>query len=299
MSGLFEVGTRLQSLGAVRVSGQRPRLEALLTGVLAVVVAAPCTAPFMATAIGVALSQGGLVSFVIFTALGVGFAAPFVVLSYAVTLSPSLARLMPRPGPWMDSFKKYLSVPMYGAVVWMVWVFYQQTGLGTLWLMGGLLILSLGLILKNLPKWIRPVLGLAALGLLGVGVAQPPVTVVPVVTNLAYERFSPGRIAQLRAQNKPVFVDLTAAWCVSCKVNERLVFQTLEFETAIKETGTVYMVGDWTHQDAEISRYLKQNNRSGVPLYVYYGPNQAAPVILPQLLNTKDTVRVLRGRQTQ
>ncbi len=299
MSGVFEIGTSLQAVGGLQVSAKRPRLGALLTGVLAVVVAAPCTAPFMATAIGVALSQGGLVSFAIFVSLGIGFALPFVVLTYLITLVPAVASALPRPGKWMDILKHALSVLMYAACLWLVWVFAQQVQLsGVVLLVFALLLVILAVMKVKLPKAIKPVVLIGGLVLCGLAASLPRAEkALSVPTGLmAHQDFSVESLTALRAQGKPVFVDLTAAWCVTCKVNERLVLTTKEFEKAVSDTGTVYMVGDWTNQDAAIARYLTLFGRSGVPLYVYYGPNNAEPVVLPQLLKTADVVKVIRGK---
>ena len=299
MSGVFEIGTSLQAVGGLQVSAKRPRLGALLTGVLAVVVAAPCTAPFMATAIGVALAQGGLVSFAIFVSLGIGFALPFVVLTYLITLVPAVANALPRPGKWMDWLKHALSLLMYAACLWLVWVFAQQVQLYGLILLVFALVLVVVAVLKNpLPKFVKPVVLIGGLVLCGLAASLPRAEKAPSVPTglMAHQDFSVETLAALRAQGKPVFVDLTAAWCVTCKVNERLVLTTKDFEKAVADTGTVYMVGDWTNQDAAIARYLTLFGRSGVPLYVYYGPNNAEPVVLPQLLKTADVVKVIRGR---
>ncbi|MDI7775326.1 protein-disulfide reductase DsbD domain-containing protein [Asticcacaulis sp. EMRT-3] len=310
MSGLFEIGSSLQglagnlggSLGGAGLNTQnRPRLSAFLTGVLAVVVAAPCTAPFMATAIGVALAQGGLVALAIFVALGVGFALPFVALTFLIAYVPGVAKALPRPGKWMDRLKHGLSVLMYLAALWLVWVFAQQVEIGGLVLLGLAMALVIIAVLRlHLPSWVRPVVLVAGI-VLGLFAASLPRADKPdaVPTGLlAHQNFDVGTLAALRSQGKPVLVDLTAAWCVTCKVNERLVLSTPAFQKALKDTGTVYMVGDWTNQDAEISHYLSLYGRSGVPLYVYYGAHQAAPVVLPQILHTPDVVRVIEDGAT-
>ncbi|CAL4866205.1 Thiol:disulfide interchange protein DsbD [Asticcacaulis sp. MM231] len=298
MSGLFEVGASLQAVGGLQVSANRPRLGAFLTGVLAVVVAAPCTAPFMATAIGVALAQGGLVSFAIFVALGVGFALPFVVLTYLITLVPAVAKALPKPGKWMDILKHALSLLMYAACLWLIWVFAQQVQVYGVILLAFALVLVVIAVLKSpLPKFIKPVVLVGGLVLCGLAASLPRAEKAPPASSglMAHKVFSTEGLAALRAEGKPVFVDLTAAWCVTCKVNERLVLTTPEFEKAVNATGTVYMVGDWTNQDAEIAHYLTLFGRSGVPLYVYYGPNNAEPVVLPQILKTADVVKLVRA----
>ena len=303
MSGFFEIGTSLQGFGGDLLNQDRPRLSAFMTGVLAVVVAAPCTAPFMATAIGVALAQGGISALVIFLSLGLGFALPFVALTYLITFVPAVAALLPRPGPWMDRLKQGLSVLMYLAALWLVWVFAQQVQ----WQGLVLLLFAFAIILQaifvgrrfNLGKipFFKP--ALLALGVVVTVLAafQPHASKMHSMPSglLPHKDFSTATLADLRSQGKPVLVDLTAAWCVTCKVNERLVLTQPAFAKALQDTGTVYMVGDWTNQDAEISNYLKLYGRSGVPLYVYYGPNNARAVILPQMLNTDNLVKLMRG----
>lgn len=298
MSGVFEIGSSLQAVGGLQVSANRPRLGALLTGVLAVVVAAPCTAPFMATAIGVALAQGGGIAFAIFVSLGIGFALPFVVLTFLITQVPAFARVLPKPGKWMDRLKHALSLLMYAACLWLVWVFAQQVQAGgVILLVFALALVVLAVMKVRLPKFIKPVVLIGGLILCGLAASLPRSEKIQSLPSglLPHKNFSVEALAALRAEGKPVFVDLTAAWCVTCKVNERLVLTTKAFGQAVSETGTVYMVGDWTNQDPAIARYLTLFDRSGVPLYVYYGPNNAAPVVLPQLLKTDAVVKVIRG----
>lgn len=240
MAGVFNGFAPLTRLGQLSVLQSKPDLSAFLTGVLAVVVAAPCTAPFMASAVGIALSQGGLISLVIFVALGVGFALPFVGLIYLVADNPNIAAKLPKPGAWMERLKIGLSIPMFLAALWLGGVFWQQ---------------------------ITP---------------KPATTAeVTAVSSVPYDA---ARLEALRAEGKPVFIDMTAAWCVSCKVNERLVLHQKSVQEAFKAKGVVYMVGDWTNADPAISAYLDGFQRSGVPLYVYYPPN-GQPVVLPQLLD--------------
>jgi len=289
LSGLFEIGGSLQAAAGAQDIGRHPYLAAFMTGVLAVVVAAPCSAPFMATATGVALAHGGFASVAIFTALGLGFAAPFVALTFALTWMPPLARLMPRPGPWMDRLRHILAIPMYLAAAWMAWVFWQQAGpagLGLLVL--GMVLIAAAIIARRLPNALRAVAVIIGMAL-GIGSAmQTPAAPVMSARN-DQVGFSAKQLEALRAQGQPVLVDMTAAWCLTCKVNERVALSDNRVKTALKAHHVVYMVGDWTHQDADITRYLTQYGRSGVPLYVYYGPGMTNPVILPQLL-TPDIV---------
>jgi thiol:disulfide interchange protein DsbD len=294
LSGLFEIGGSLQSAAGAQDVGRHPYLAAFMTGVLAVVVAAPCSAPFMATATGVALLRGGFVSLAIFSALGLGFAAPFVVMTCAITWSPALARLMPRPGVWMDRLRQLLAIPMYLAAVWMGWVFWQQAGVTGL----GLLILGMALIagavvLRRLPQSLRAAASVAGLALAAGSAMQTPAA---SVASARHDRvaFAPDQLAALRAQGQPVLVDMTAAWCLTCKVNERVALSDARVQAALKAQHIVYMVGDWTHRDAQITRYLTSFGRSGVPLYVYYAPGKA-PQVLPQLLTPGLVLKAVNG----
>ncbi|MFT4090741.1 MAG: protein-disulfide reductase DsbD family protein [Asticcacaulis sp.] len=299
MSGLFDIGGGLQTLAGQSIGTKNPNLKAFLTGILAVMVAAPCTAPFMATAIGVALAQGGIISLAVFVALGLGFAVPLVGLTWLITAVPAAARILPKPGPWMDRLRQILSVPMYLAALWMAWVFAQQvSGTGLIALVIALIVLTLALwwpTALRLPRILRGIGFALAIGLAGFAATQKPEPVEQATKIADHEVFSPARIAELRAANRPVLVNMTAAWCVTCKVNERVVFASKAFQDSLEATGTVYMVGDWTNRDAAISQYLSQNGRSGVPLYVYYGPDNAEPIILDQLLSTHSVVRTLQS----
>ena len=204
-----------------------------MTGLVATLVATPCTAPFMATAIGVALAQSTFTALVIFMSLGLGIAAPYLALSFI----PATLKWIPKPGMWMVTFKKILAVPMYLSSVWLIWVLVMQLNVS-------------------------------------VPTAKP---------------FSPTTLATLRAAHQPVLVDVTAAWCLTCQVNERLVLKTPDIQQLLKEKGITYLVADWTNQDKEITQYLQSLNREGVPLYVYYAPGKE-PVILPQIL-TKSSLK--------
>ena len=303
MGGFFEVGAWLQRLGGnaqvgvAQMQTARPRLAAFMTGVLAVVVAAPCTAPFMGPAVGFALTQGGAVSFIVFVVLGLGFALPFVALTWLITLVPAVAKILPRPGEWMISLQRLLAVVMFCAVAWLVWVFSQQVPTtGLLCLVTGLIMIAMAIVNKiKLQRYAPPVLVVLGLVLVVCGASQPLET-RPAVTGagpLAGVPFDVARLSELRARNKPVLVDLTAAWCVTCKVNEMGALADPAVLKAFKATGTTYMVGDWTNQDARISHYLSLYGRSGVPLYVYYGAHNARPQVLPQLLQAEDVVKVL------
>lgn len=287
MSGVFEIGTSLQGAGS-GLAARSGLLGAFFTGVLAVVVASPCTAPFMASALGFTLGQPPAVVLAVFLALSLGFAAPFVALAFA----PALLRRLPKPGAWMDTLRKVLAFPMYGAAAWLLWVLSQQTDAPGLALaLLGLLLGAFGLWLWGLgPKLWRQ--GLALLLLVGavVLVLQPAPAAVSrssaaaSAAALTSEPWSAERVAALRGEGKVVFVNFTAAWCVSCQVNEKVALSTQEVADALKAADGVYLKGDWTNRNPEIAAALAEHGRAGVPLYLVYGPGSEKPQILPQLL---------------
>lgn len=301
MSGVFEIGTSVQNVGS-GASSQGGATGAFFTGALAVVVAAPCTAPFMAGALGYALTQPALVSLAVFLALALGFAAPFV----AVAFIPGLLRLLPRPGAWMDVLKKGLAFPMYGAALWLVWVFSQQAdtlALGEVLVAG--VLAAFGAWLYGLAQSrgaagkdaiVPTLVALLAVGLaiaLAVSAAisaKPPTTAAaasaqaPSGPGLAAEVWSPEKVKELQAAGRPVLVDFTAAWCVTCQVNEKVALSGAKVAEAFKAQNAVYLKADWTNRDPAIAKALAGFNRVGVPLYVVYPKNGGQPVILPQLL---------------
>jgi thiol:disulfide interchange protein DsbD len=310
LSGLFEIGTSAQGIG----SGLGARSEILasaLTGALAVAVAAPCTAPFMGPALGFALTQAPPVALAVFLALGAGFAAPFT----AIALSPALTRRLPRPGAWMDGLKKALAFPMYGAAAWLAWVLSQQTGpLGLARLFTAALALALAAWLFGVMQRRRSAgeggglwSGAAAVASLiialtaiAAGSFEPPpaatASAAPAPGRLASTPYSPERLAALRASRTPVLVNFTAAWCVTCQVNERVAFASPDVASAMKKVGAVYLVADWTNRDPAIAKALAEEGRIGVPLYLYYAPGAAQPEVLPQLLTPAIIAAALAGK---
>jgi thiol:disulfide interchange protein DsbD len=297
LSGVFEIGTSLQGAGGRLADNRRGMLGSFLTGVLAVVVAAPCTAPFMGPAMGFALTQGPVVSLLVFAFLGLGLAAPFVALSFA----PALLRLMPKPGAWMETLRNVLAFPMYGTAAWLVWVLAQQTG------PLGLALAFAATLLAAFAAWLfgraqkrdkAPVLrALAAVVLLavagliyGLTLAPPPAAAQSAKTDAAAvelpsEPWSPERVAALRAEGRPVFVNFTAAWCVTCQVNDAAAITRPATAEAFRKANAVYLVADWTNRDGDIAKALAEQGRAGVPLYLVYGADGSPPVVLPQLLS--------------
>jgi thiol:disulfide interchange protein DsbD len=299
LSGVFEIGASMQGLGG-GLAARADLIGAVFTGALAVVVAAPCTAPFMGPALGYALTQPAVPALAIFTALALGFAAPFTLLAF----SPALLRRLPKPGPWMDVLKKALAFPMYAAAAWLLWVLAAQTDRGSL------AAAFAAAVLVGLAAWIfgaaqrrsasgrkaRTVFALAgvagALAVTAVAAAPygPPAQAagasVAVAAGIPSEAWSPERVVALRAQGKPVFVDFTAAWCVTCQVNEQTALNTAEAVKAFQRSGAVYLKADWTNRDNAIAKALADQGRVGVPLYLVYGTDGGAPKVLPQLLTS-------------
>ncbi|MDP1630715.1 MAG: protein-disulfide reductase DsbD family protein [Caulobacter sp.] len=292
LSGVFEAGSPLQAAGG-GLASRRGLAGSFLTGVLAVTVAAPCTAPFMATAMGYAFTQSAAVTLLVFAALGLGLAAPFVVLSFA----PALLRRMPKPGPWMATLRHLLAFPMYAAVAWLVWVLAQQTGpVGLAFgLAAGLLTAFAawlyGLAQRRRPAPVVSVLSalslLAAVGLIAALALErdtPTAAAENAAAALPSEPWSPARLAALRAEGRPVLVNFTAAWCVTCQVNDRLALSTTTVAEAVRRNNAIYLVADWTNRDAAIAAALAEHGRVGVPLYLVYGVDGGGAVALPQLL---------------
>ncbi|HWE47767.1 MAG TPA: protein-disulfide reductase DsbD domain-containing protein [Caulobacteraceae bacterium] len=308
LSGVFEAGLTLQGVGG-DLQRKPGAAGAFFTGVLAVVVGAPCTAPFMASALGYALTAGAVATFVVFLALGLGLALPFVALSF----SPALLRRLPKPGVWMDTLRKLLAFPMYATAAFMAWVFAQQSGgpaLGLL--MGATVTLALCLYLYGLHQQAyvegrRSTASLVAAGAALIGAlalagfaaaseTEPNAVVAEGGPSSVHaEPYSAERLAALRAQGKPVFVNFTAAWCVSCKVNEAVAFSSADTAKAFADTGAAYLVGDWTRRDAAITQALTAQGRTGVPLYLVYGVDGGEPKVLPQVLTSGAVVRALKA----
>ncbi len=306
LAGLFEVGLSVTSVGG-ELAQRGGYSGSFFTGVLATVVATPCTAPFMGAAIGFALSQSSLITFAVFTMLALGLAAPYVFL----TLQPAWIRLLPKPGAWMEYLKLAVSLPIFLAVIWMVWVFAQVAGSnGVAALLAGMLLTAIaGWVLGHWPA--KRFSTMAAIVLLSAAIALPcfVATALPVRKTIsetsahatAWEPFSPQRLAAVRAQGKPVFVDFSAAWCLSCQVNERVVLDRPDVEEAFRKSGVVMLRADWTNHDDTITAALSQLGRSGVPTYALYsGGPQSAPQLLPEVLTTRivlDALQNLHAKQ--
>ena len=273
---------RFSGIGQSLIKGDQFSSQ-FFTGILAVVVASPCTAPFMATALGVAMVSNSLVTLVIFNALAIGFALPLSL----IYIAPMIAKLVPKPGVWMDTFRQFLAFPMLATVIWLVWIYLQQTSaLAQLWLLSGLLLFALAFWLgtKLTSGWSR--LFITALGIFAI-VSQfgfsAPSSESPQQESKDYLAYDADHLEELINDNQVVLVNMTADWCITCKVNEGVAFQSEKVKTLLASDDVHYMVGDWTLKDPKILTYLQSFERSGVPLYVLYSGLDSIKV-LPQIL---------------
>jgi thiol:disulfide interchange protein DsbD len=300
LSGVFEIGTGLMGAGG-GLAADGGYKGSFFTGVLATTVATPCTAPFMGPAIGFALSQSWAVAMLVFISLGFGMALPILVLSFM----PALFRYLPKPGSWMVTFKQFMAFPLYASALFFLWVLGTQVGV-----MGMSLVLSVCVLLA-FAAWmyqrrhtLGPIMRTAQLAV-GVGaiaiaiyLMQTPFLQSSAVNQLAsaevdedgnlvqdYEVFSTARLDELQSAGRPVFVNMTAAWCITCLFNEQSTLGTERVQQAMADNDITYMKGDWTNEDPEITAVLERFNRPSVPLYVLYpGDASKEPVILPQIL---------------
>ena len=288
LSGVFEIGLGLQTAaGNIEMAGSRGELrDAFLSGALATIVATPCTAPMMGAALGYTLSQPAHVAFLVFTAIAVGMATPVLALSF----SPALLKRIPRPGAWMSTFKQLMAFPLFATVAWLAWVLGSQTG------NDGIAKLLFGLVAIALAAWsyghwqaARPkvaVILAAVIGALALFISWPGAQSVSGKSATAgadWIPYSRQKLAELRAQSQPVFIDFTATWCITCQVNKRVALNDEGVVRRFGELEIVRMKADWTLQDPEITQALAEFGRNGVPLYVFY-PRQGQAKVLPEIL---------------
>jgi thiol:disulfide interchange protein DsbD len=299
LAGEFEIGLTLTSAGG-SLAAKHGYAGSFFTGVLAVVVATPCTAPFMGAAVGYALAQPAAVTFAVFTALALGLAAPYV----ALTLQPAWTRLLPKPGAWMDVLKQAISVPIFVTVIWLAWVIVQAYGAALLAvLLSSLLLLAIaGWFLGRWParRWAAVVAALIVLAVVAMSVTAPrELAATPSNTpnqpaqlssdssaarSAGWQPWSADAVERALTAGKPVFVDFTARWCLSCQFNERVALDQPEVVQTFQAKNVVLMKADWTRQDPAITEELTSLGRSGVPVYALYTPGEYNPELLPQVL---------------
>ncbi|KAF0247616.1 MAG: Thiol:disulfide interchange protein [bacterium] len=300
--GVFEVGTSLMGVGQESMN-KSGLVGSFASGALATLVATPCTAPFMGSALGFAMTQPLWASMLIFSAVAIGMSSPYLLLSFM----PSLLKFVPRPGAWMETFKQFMGFLLMATVVWLVSVLGQQVGI---YVVTNLLI---SLIVMAIGAWVLGRWGTLVNSNRSRRIAQATMIIL-VATSLTYaissarndavapgkvavnnkdgidwQAFSPKLVEDLRAQGKPIFLDFTAAWCLSCKVNEKVTFSNQEIKDQITKLGIVAVKADWTSRDETITKALEGFGRSGVPLYVLYNPKEKEPTILPEVI-TPDIV---------
>ena len=290
LAGLFEFGSFLPSRAAT-LQARNPLLNAFLSGVLATAIASPCTAPFMGASLGYAVGLPAAQALAVFGAIGVGMALPYLLASAV----PAVARALPRPGAWMVTFKQLMAFPMFATVAWLVWVLGQQSGIDGA---GALLAL---LVAMALVIWAFTLRGPArtffatfsiALGIVGLWAVGPNITksldgAPAVAASDRWQAWEPGRVDQLTAQGQSVFVDFTAAWCVTCQYNKKTTLSNTAVLADVDAKKVALLRADWTRRDPAVTAALAQLGRSGVPVYVIYKPGRA-PVVLSEVLSVDD-----------
>ncbi len=308
LAGVFEIGTSAIGLaGKVKGEGYG---GSFFSGVLATAVATPCTGPFMGPALGFALTLSAFQSMTVFTFLALGMAAPYVILSSF----PKLIEKLPRPGAWMETFKQVMSFPMFATCIWLIWLMGAHVGNdGLIMVLGGLLVVAIGAWVYG--RWSTPVKPVstrrvstiiaAVIAVLGIWMLMPSEEATSAVAaeeaggpdkyGVVWEPFSPELVAAARQEGKPVFIDFTAKWCLTCKANKAVVFASDEVKNRFDELGVVMVKADWTKRNPVITDALEEFGRSGVPLYVLYDGKTDTPKILPELLNPGIVLDALEG----
>ncbi|RMH62452.1 MAG: DUF255 domain-containing protein [Calditrichaeota bacterium] len=300
MFGVFEIGTSLTTIEG-KTAGKQGWMGSFISGVTATVVATPCTAPFMGSALGFALTQPAWISMAVFTFLGLGMAFPYVLLSSM----PGLLKFVPKPGRWMESMKQFMGFLLAATVLWLLWVLAQQTGaILLIVVLGGLLLVSIAAWIYGrwgnlaMPPKTRRISAMLAV-LITAGALYLTIDSIdlfaatPTVQNkeatdgegIAWQAYDEKLVNDARAKGKPVFLDFTAAWCLSCQVNDRITFSDPDVQNVFKEKGIIAIKADWTNRDDAITRALASFGRNSVPLYVYYPPGvDSPPKLLPELI---------------
>ena len=309
LSGVFTFGVRMTAVG-----GDLGLIEgyagSFFSGALATLVATPCTAPFMAAALGYAITQPWYASFAVFEAVGLGLAFPYLVIAF----SPGARRFLPKPGTWMLRLKQVLAFPIYGTAVWLIFVLLLEAGpFGATAALAGLVLIAFAAWLYEAIRWsdgrwrgwgigvaVLSVVGAIALPFAVVGDGPSGAAATAEGAELGWQSFSQTKLEGLRTQGKPIFVDVTAAWCITCKVNEQVALADPAVRKAFADDDVTAIIADWTRQDAGITRLLEANGRAGVPLYLFYPRPRTTgerppPVVLPQVLTVETMLRVIRA----
>ncbi|MDB5804069.1 MAG: putative ThiO:disulfide interchange protein [Betaproteobacteria bacterium] len=295
LSGVFEFGSFLPG-GLAGAQAKNPVVDSALSGVLAAVVASPCTAPFMGAALGFAVTQSAVMALTIFAALGFGMALPYLLLAWF----PTWLKRLPRPGPWLLRFKQVLAFPMYATVVWLAWVLVLQVGDGVIpWFGAGLVLVGLGAWILGQARGVTGRVFAVLVLVAGIFSAWPRDDATQAATPVSSQSgpwgaFSKAALAQASAAGKPVFIDFTAAWCVTCQVNKKVVLETTAVHEAFAAKNVVLMRADWTRRDPEITSALAEFGRNGVPVYALYAPGKPV-VLLPEILRTQIVLDALKA----
>ena len=300
LAGLFEFGRILPSRLA-SLEARNPTINAFLSGVLAVAIASPCTAPFMGASLGLAVGLPAVQALMVFAALGVGMALPFLLASVV----PGVAKALPRPGAWMNTLRRFMAFPMFATVVWLLWVLGQQTGVdgaaALLALLVALAMVAWSFTLKGRSRLVVATFSIATFALLtgaiGKNVLKPMPSagfVAAAEAGARWQAWEPGRVDQLLAAGQPVFVDFTAAWCVTCQYNKKTTLANVDVLADFDAKKVTLLRADWTRRDPAITAALAQLGRNGVPVYVLY-KNGSPPVVLSEILSVDD-VRGMLGR---
>ncbi|KYG69497.1 hypothetical protein AZI87_09970 [Bdellovibrio bacteriovorus] len=296
--GTFEIGQSLTYLGAKKTSSDRA--GSFLTGVLATLVATPCTAPFMGAALGASLAMPAINTLLVFAGLGLGMAFPFLVLAYF----PKTVQYLPKPGAWMEKLKEFLAFPLFATVLWLLWVLSHQVTIASLlFLLGIYLIIALwiwGSRQVHNERWKQVLLLLGFLLSFLVLALMPheSITVSKVSQSDSWKTFSKESVAQDIAAGKAVFIDFTAAWCITCQVNKKLVLHTSEVQSAFTANSVQLYQADWTDKNPAITEALAGYGRNSLPLYVYYAAGSNRPLLLPEIL-TKGIILELFNKETK
>ena len=295
LAGVFEFGSFLPSSIASQ-QAKSPVVNSFLSGVLAVAIASPCTAPFMGASLGLAIGLPAVEALMVFGAIGVGMALPYLAASWI----PAVARALPRPGPWMDTFRRVMAFPMFATVIWLVWVLGQQSGIdGAGALLALLLALSMviwALTLRGRGRTALTIFSVAVLataaGTIGPNILKPLEVAAVAAPGERWQAWEPGRVDQILATGQPVFVDFTAAWCITCQYNKKITLAHTDVLADLDRKNVALLRADWTRRDPAITAAIQQLGRNGVPVYVVYKAG-SAPVVMSEILSVDEVRGVL------